>query len=50
MLAGGAVEHACLRLAAIASVGRSVRAIVYGVQMSVGGFELLGHEFMDRVY
>jgi hypothetical protein len=50
MLAGGAVEHACLRLAAIASVGRGVRTIVYGVQMSVGGFELLGHEFMDRLY
>jgi len=27
-----------------------VRAVVYGVEMGAAGCELLGHEFMDRVY
>jgi len=46
----GAVKHACLWLAAVAAVGRRVRAVVYGVEMCAGGFELLGHEFMNRVH
>ena len=50
VLAGGALEHTCLRLSAAASVGRSVRAVVYGVEMGARGFKLLGHEFMNRVY
>jgi hypothetical protein len=50
VFAGGPLEHSCLRLAAIATLGRSVRAIVYGVKMGAGGFELLGHEFVNRVY
>jgi hypothetical protein len=50
VLLGSALEHARLWLAAIAAIGRSVRAVVYGVEMGPGGFELLGHEFMDRVY
>jgi uncharacterized membrane protein YciS (DUF1049 family) len=31
MFAGSEFEHSCLWLAAIAAVGRSVRAVVYGV-------------------
>jgi hypothetical protein len=50
VLAGSALEHTCLWFAAVATVGRCVRAIVYGVEMGAGGFELLGHKFMDRVY
>ena len=50
VFAGGPLEHSRLRLAAIAAISRSVRAIVYGVKMGAGGFELLGHEFMDRVH
>jgi hypothetical protein len=50
VFAGGPLEHSRLRLAAIAAIGRSVRAIVYGVKMGAGSFELLGHEFMDRVH
>jgi hypothetical protein len=50
VLAGSALEHACLWLATVATVGRCVRAVVYGVEMGAGRFELLGHEFMDRVY
>jgi hypothetical protein len=50
VLAGGALEHTRLWLAAVATVGRRVRAVVYGGEMGAGGFELLGHEFMDRVH
>lgn len=50
VFAGGPLEHSGLRLAAIAAIGGSVRAIVYGVKMGAGSFELLGHEFMDRVH
>jgi len=50
VFAGGLLEHSCLRLAAIAAVRRSVRAIVYGVETGARGFELLGHKFMDRAY
>lgn len=50
VLLGSALEHACLWLAAIAAIGRIVRAIVYGVEMGALGFELPGHEFMDRMY
>jgi hypothetical protein len=50
VFAGGPIEHSCLRLAAIAAIGGSVRAIVYGVKMGAVGFELLGHEFMDCLH
>jgi hypothetical protein len=50
VLLGSAPKHACFWLAAIAAIGRIVRAVVYGVEMGAGGFELPDHEFMDRVY
>jgi len=50
VLLGGALEHAGLWLSAIAAIGGIVRAVVYGVEMGAGGFELPDHEFMDRVY
>jgi hypothetical protein len=50
VLLGSALEHARLWLATIAAIGRSVRAVVYGVEMGTGGFELPSHQFMHRVY
>jgi hypothetical protein len=50
VLPRSALEHAGLGLAAIAAIGRIVRAVVYGVEMGAGGCKLPSHEFMDRVY
>ena len=49
MLAGRTFQHSGLRLTALAGIDGGVRAIVYGVEMRPGSFELLGHEFMNGV-
>jgi hypothetical protein len=50
VLAGRSFKHSCLRLTAIACIRRSVRAIVYGVDVGAGGFEMLGHQLVHRTY
>jgi hypothetical protein len=47
VFAGGALEHSDIWLTAVAPVGRRMRAVVYAVKARPGGFELLGHEFVD---
>jgi hypothetical protein len=49
VFASRAVQHTRLWLAAVAAIRRSVRAVVYGVETGASGFELLRHEFVDRV-
>jgi hypothetical protein len=49
VFASRAVQHTRLWLSAVAAVSRSVRAVVYGVETGASGFELLRHEFVDRM-
>jgi hypothetical protein len=50
MLASRAFEHSEFRLAAIAAIGRSVRAIVNAFDARAGGSKPLGHELVDSVH
>jgi acetolactate synthase regulatory subunit len=50
VLSSRLLQHSGFRFAAIAAIPQSVRAIVYCVEARTRGFELLGHEFVDRVH
>jgi hypothetical protein len=50
MLARRTFEHSEFRFAAIAAVGRSVRAIINAFDTRTGGSKLLGHELVHSVH